>query len=255
MRRRLLDDADPAATAILADALAPADRLSIYRNTSRSALTNALRLTYPAVQRLVGESFFAAAADAFITNEPPRAAWLDLYGIGFPEFLQSFPPAAGLLYLPDVARLEHAVGCALHAVDAASLAPLRLASVAPSAHASLCFAAHPSVSLMSSSYPVDAIWRAVLARDDAAIGAIDLSTGTIRLLIERRDGEIEVARLGEQEWKFAEALFAGQPLSAALEVPSNPDAPVWLAGHLAAGRFAGFALSDTHGVTRDATDG
>ena len=36
------------------------------------ALTNTLRLNYPAVQRLVGEDFFAAAADIFITQEPPR---------------------------------------------------------------------------------------------------------------------------------------------------------------------------------------
>ena len=75
MRLRLLDGGDSARTAVLADALMPVDRLSIYRNTSRSTLTNALRLHYPAVLRLVGENFFAAAADTFITMEPPRTAW------------------------------------------------------------------------------------------------------------------------------------------------------------------------------------
>ena len=243
MRRRLLDDADPAATAILTNALASANRISIYRNTARSSLTNALRLTYPAVQRLVGEDFFAAAADEFITNEPPRAAWLDLYGIDFPEFLQSFPQAAGLSYLPDVARLEQAVGRALHAADAVPLAPSELANVVPSGRASVRFAPHPSVSLIASNFPVDVIWRAVLARDDAAIAAIDLSAGTVRLLIERRAGEIEVIRLGERQWKFAESLFAGRPLSVALEAADNPEAAIWLAGHLAAGHFIGFALS------------
>jgi hypothetical protein len=54
MRARLLDEANPVAAALLAEALMGADRLSIYRNTSRIALTNTLRLNYLAVQRLVG---------------------------------------------------------------------------------------------------------------------------------------------------------------------------------------------------------
>src|SRR6516165_8308724 len=104
MRRGLLGNGDATIAATLGNALAPADRLSIYRNTSRSALTNALRLNFPAVHRLVGEEFFETAADAFITREPPRTAWLDLYGERFPEFLQRFEPAAALTYLPDSSR-------------------------------------------------------------------------------------------------------------------------------------------------------
>jgi hypothetical protein len=138
-------------------------------------------LNFPAVQRLVGEDFFAAAADTFITREPPQTAWLDLYGEGFPEFLDGFEPAAALIYLPDVARLERAVGQALHAPDAKSLEHSRLLDIEPSYQGRVCFTPHPSVSLVSSSYPVDEIWRAVLARDDATLAAIDLSTGAVRL--------------------------------------------------------------------------
>jgi Putative DNA-binding domain len=224
MRHGLLDNGDATVATTLGAALAPGDRLSIYRNTSRTALTNALRLNFPAVQRLVGENFFAAAADMFITREPPGTAWLDLYGDGFPEFLRSFEPAAALTYLPDVARLERAVGRALHAVDAEALEYLRLLDIAPSGRGRVCFTPHPSVSLVFSPYPVDAIWRAVLARDDAALAAIDLSAGAVRLLVERRVGEIEVTRLDEWRWKFAEALFTGHSLSAALAVADHPDA-------------------------------
>ena len=100
MRCSLLGSGDAAVAPTLGDALTPADRLSVYRNTSRTALTNALRLNFPAVQRLVGKDFFAAAADAFISHNPPNTAWLDLYGDGFPEFLQSFEPATGLIIFP-----------------------------------------------------------------------------------------------------------------------------------------------------------
>ena len=242
MRHSLLDGGDPALAAVLTDALVPADRLSIYRNTSRSTLTKALRLNFPAVERLVGEDFFAAAADAFITREPPGTAWLDLYGEGFPEFLQGFEPAATLAYLPDVARLERAVGRALHAPDREPLDIARLASIDASDQARVRFTPHPSVSLLSSPYPVDAIWRAVLARDDAAMAAIDLGAGAVHLLIERRSDEVEIKRLDEPRWRFAEALFSGETLSAALGACSDPDATAWLAEHLAAGHFTSFRL-------------
>ena len=244
MRCSLLGSGDAAVAPTLGDALTPADRLSVYRNTSRTALTNTLRLNFPAVRRLVGEDFFEAAADTFITREPPHTAWLDFYGEGFAEFLQSFEPAAALIYLPDVARLERAVGHALHAVDAEPLEYSQLLDIELSVQGRVCFTPHPSVSLVFSPYPVDVIWRSVLAQDDAALAAIDPTGGAVRLLVERRAGEIEVTRMDERQWKFAEVLFTGHSLSTALAVADHPDATTWLAAHLAAGHFDGFALSD-----------
>jgi hypothetical protein len=245
IRDHLLSDTAVAVAALLDEALAPADRLSIYRNTSRATLTKALRLNFPAIERLVGEEFFAAAADRFITQKPPHAAWLDLYGGGLPDFLQSFQPAAMLVYLPDVARLEWRVSRALHAVEVQALEYSKLLNIDPSAQARLCFAAHPSVSLLSSPYPVDEIWRAVLARDDAAMKAIDLASGPVHLLIERRSGESEIKRLDQPRWTFAEALLTGKPLAAALEAAGDLDAVLWLAEHLAAGHFTEFQLQPT----------
>ena len=245
VRAGILDNGDATVSATLGDALAPAERLSIYRNTSRTTLINVLRLNFPVVHRLVGEGFFATAADTYITHEPPHTAWLDLYGEEFPEFLQCFEPATGLIYLPDVARLERAVGRALHAVDAKPLEYSQLLHIEASVQGRVRFIPHPSVSLVFSRYPVDAIWRAVLARDDVTLASIDLTGGAVRLLVERRAGEIEVARKDERQWKFAEALFTGHSLSAALVMADHPDATTWLAAHLAAGHFSDFTLSDS----------
>jgi len=242
MRRGLLDGGDQAVAALLAEALLPADRLSIHRNTSRATLTKALRLNFPAVERLVGEDFFAAAADEFITREPPRTAWLDLYGEGFPAFLEGFAPAATLAYLADTARLERAVGRTLRAPDLEPLKIARLGSFDASQQARVCFVPHPSVSLLASPYPIDAIWRAVLARDAAALAAIDLASGPVRLLIERAQHDVEVTRLDEARWTFAEALFSGSSLSAALEAAGDPDGVSFLAEHLVAGHFTDFGL-------------
>jgi len=80
------------------------------------------------------------------------------------------------------------------------------------------------------------------------LAAIDLSTGAVWLLVERRAGEIQVAQLDERRWKFAEALFAGHTLSAALAVANDFDAAAWLAAHLAAGHLSDFALSNAESL-------
>ena len=230
----------PAAFGALVDGIDAAERLSIYRNTSVSTLTTALRLTYPAVQKLVGDEFFEGAARVFIEGHPARSAWLDQYGQGFGAFLAQFPPASSLPYLPDVAELEWAVSRALHAPDAIPIDLAQLAALPATASASLRLLAHPALSLVRANAPADAIWHAVLDGDDAALGAIDPADGPVYLLVERRESSVCLQHLGEAAWRFTAALCAGTPLSAALQ--RNPDcaADALLAEHLAAGRFIGF---------------
>ncbi|MDB5458959.1 MAG: hypothetical protein JWO72_700, partial [Caulobacteraceae bacterium] len=94
---------------VLAGPIAADEALGLHRNTVLCALTNALRLTFPTVDALVGEAFFDQAARSFIDQQPPAQAWLTGYGAAFPEFLDRYPLAAGLPYLADVARLDAAV--------------------------------------------------------------------------------------------------------------------------------------------------
>ena len=245
IRQSLVEHDDLAAGSfVLADGLAPALRLAVYRNTFDGNLANALRLSYPAVHRLVGAEFFEGAAHIFAHGQPPRAAYLDEYGADFPEFLADFPPAASLPYLAGVARLEWAVNRALHVPDAASLDAQQLAGLDSADHASIRFVVHPSVTLMRASYPLDAIWRAVLAQDDKALAAIDLAEEPVWLLVQRLATGIEVTRIDEPAWQFSHSLFAGQPLGAALASVSASDAATVLAEHIAAGRFVGYTIEN-----------
>src|SRR6266852_5090780 len=72
---------------VVAGTFSPAERLTVYRNTFGSALTTALRLSYPAVHLLVGAEFFDGAARIFMEAHPPTSACLDDYGEEFPGFL------------------------------------------------------------------------------------------------------------------------------------------------------------------------
>ena len=221
----------------------PADRLDIYRNTFVTGVTKALRLSYAAVHRLVGDDFFAAAAGVFIAGNQPRSAYLDQYGAEFPEFLERFQPAAALAYLADVARLEWAVGQAIHAPDHEALALAQLAALTPQDQGRVCFVQHPSIGLLRVSYPVDVICRAVLDCDDAALAALDLRPAPVHLLVQRLSTGVEVMRLEYSEWRFAAALCAGQPLQAALDEAAGIDATALLARYLAAERFVRFTLA------------
>lgn len=245
IRKSLVERDDAmAASWIVADELAPERRLSLYRNTFASNLANALRLSFPAVQRLVGAEFFEGAAQIFAHERPPRSAYLDEYGAEFPDFLARFASAASLAYLPDVARLEWAVTRALHAPDVAPLDPARLAEIAPGDHDRVRFVPHPAVGLVRANHPVDTIWRAVLAHDDTALGAIELTIEPVGLLVERLATGVEVTRINEATWRFTEALIAGQPLGIALARAGGADAAAVLAEHIAAGRFVALALAD-----------
>jgi hypothetical protein len=242
MHRSLILRDNQAAGAMLANNIAP-DRLDIYWNTIISGLTKALRLSYPAVERLVGAEFFDGAAQVFIRDRPPGVAYLDMYGDKFPEFLHHFPPAASLAYLADVARLEWAVNCAIHAPDVEPLDLAKLAAIDSEDQGRVRFVAHPSVCLLSADHPVDRIWHAILARDDAELASLDINAGPIHLLVERRAAGVEVARLDQSAWRFLAALCGREPLHTAIEKVADLDAPAALAEHLAAGRFVAFDLA------------
>jgi hypothetical protein len=246
MYRSLVErDDGPAAAYIIAGGLPPESRLSVYRNTFIGTLTTALRLSYPALQRLVGAEFFEGAAALFIEAQPPGSAYLDEYGEAFPEFLASFPPAAHLTYLPGVARLEWAVNRALHAPDLPGLDVGRLVSIPSATQDQVRFTPHAALGLVRDDAPVDLIWRAVLDQDEGAMATIDLEAGPVWLLVERSPAGIEVKRIDPPAWRFAEALFAGHPIETAIAAVPAADATRLIAEHLAAGHFIGFEFPET----------
>jgi len=186
--------------------------------------------------------FFDGAAQCFIEAEPPQSANLYRYGAGFAHFLARFPPAASLAYLADVARLEWAVNCALHAPDVPPLASECFATVAQADPTHLVLVPHPSLTLLRAEYPSDAIWRAVLAEDDGALSTIDLMEGPCWLLVERNAEGVATSRLKESEWRFISSLYAGEAFAAAADREENIDVALVFAGHLAAGRFIEFHI-------------
>lgn len=184
-----------------------AGRFRIYRNNVHYALEQALAGAYPVVRRLVGAAFFGALARAFSAGETTREASFALYGAGFPEFVEGFEPAARVVYLADVARLERARLCALHARDAPALTPQALGEQGDGL-AEVSLLPHPSARLVCSGHPVLSIWRA----HQDAVPRRDLRWTREQVIVLRRDDAVCAEPLADDEAMFAQQLFAGNTL-------------------------------------------
>lgn len=223
-----------------------AERLDIHRNSVRSTLVAVLRLTYPALARLVGDEFFDYAAGRFALENPPASACLNYYGARFVDFLAGFPPASTLAYLPDVARFEWALAHAANVEDSAALGPADLARVDGSELAELRFIPHPSVRLLWLAYPADHICDAVLSGNEAAMREIDLAEGAVRLVVHRGPRGVEAQRLDATDYALLGAIFAGEEWSRLVDRAPERAAAL-LAEQLVKGRLAEFRIEQHSG--------
>lgn len=179
-------DPERAVPAVLTShtARTPARRFAVYRNNVTVGLIDALRARFPAVERIVGEDFFAATARDFVRVRPPRSPLLSLYGDDFPDFVAAFAPAGDLPWLADVARLEAARTTAYHAADAPPLGPAEFAALDPASLGDLRVTLHPSARLVRSRYPIVTIWA--MNSGEAALGPVDIDTPEDALVIRPR---------------------------------------------------------------------
>lgn len=212
--------------------------LAIYRRNVLGTLVAALAAAYPVVQRLVGEAFFTEAARRYALATPSRQGDLHGFGDGFAAFLEAYPPAQGLPYLGDVARLEWAVHACFHADDVPPLDVARLAAVAAEELERVRLVMHPAVRLVASPHPVAAIHEANRpGRDGTVAGA----RGAQFLLVHRDGLQVKVEPLEAGEFRFLERLAGGATLGEACD--SHAGAREALARCVRAGLLAGFELA------------
>lgn len=177
--------------------------LRVHRNTVLAALAHALRLSYAAVDRLVGESFFDRMAVGYARAAPPRVPQLDEYGGGFAAWVATFPGTETLPYIGELARFEWAVGELGRQCVIAGGGP----EIALEGGARLRFAA--PLRVFESPYPVDALRVAILADDAAAVAALDLAPRPHHYALWRADEGVSVRALSSASARFVAAALAG----------------------------------------------
>ncbi len=206
-------------------------RLGIYRNHMRITLADTLKANFPVTCELVGEQFFAGAADKFIAAELPAEPSLSAYGASFPDFLGAFPACRGLPYLPEVARLEANLNAALHAPPAEHLPLSILASFVGDQSSELVMTLHPSWRLLHGEWPMDRIWLA--HQPGGSLDSLaDIAPEATWLECFRVGDRFAFRRLSAADFAFREALASGKRLEevteAALAIDCQFDLPVTL---------------------------
>ena len=225
----------------------PATRgIEVYRNNYRGNLHDTLAGAYPVLRKLVGEPIFRMLATHFIESHPSRSGNLHRYGSEMAEFLTHFENARHLVYLPDVARLEWAYHHAYFADDVAAFDLARISDIAPTSYAEMRWQLHPSCTLITSAYPVAAIWQAH-QQGAAADFNIDLESGGDCLLVYRHGLSVDIVGITPASLHWLVQLQRNIKLGVATEstLTDHPDFDLATALRhwLAQGVLIDFALS------------
>lgn len=212
----LLDPAAPCPPGLAAwNGSDVAQRFAVYRNNVTVSLVEALADTFTVVRELVGDAFFRTLATAFVRRSPPHSPVLAWYGGDFPDFVAAFPPAAGVPYLADVARLEYARVIAFHAADATPLPAAALAAwlEAPERLPALRLQLHPALSVLASPFAIVSLWAA--HQGLAEIAEVDPYRPQCAL-VARSNDSVEISEIPAPAARFVAALQSGAALGEAV---------------------------------------
>jgi len=185
-------------------------RLGVYRNNARENFHKTLAVTYPVVQRLVGELCFRGLARSYMRDFPSRSGNLGHFGAELATLLDICYRDTAFGYLADVARLEWAVAEAETAADALPFDLLHLTGVPADDYAGLRFALRAPVRLLSSLFPVFTIWE---ANQSADVRPVALNKGPEHVLVTRRASGVQLHRLDTGTFAFARSLADGESLA------------------------------------------
>ena len=188
--------------------------LSVYRNTSAKGCADALGAQFPTVERVVGPSWLSAAAVAHASAHPPQKASLLGYGAAFSDWLTTFPPAAGMPFLSDLAGLDWLWTLAHLAVDAEPLDATQVAQLSPDAFAEHALVVHPAAHWAGFETTVPSLWRALQPPGNAP-AAFELEVCPEGLLFVRPGLEVGNHLIGRGELAFLDACRDGAPMAAA----------------------------------------
>jgi hypothetical protein len=220
-------------------------RFAVYRNNVVVSLIETLEDAFPVVRRIVGADFFRAMARGYVMVEPPRSPILLDYGAGFPDFIQRFQPAATLVYLADVARIERAWTEAYHAPEASPIDPGAFNNLSPDQLPVIRLELHPSLRLIRSQFPALTIWQMNVG--DGVPARVDLAAGGEDVLIVRPVDDVEVRSIPAGSLEFIRAVANGETVLAALEAAliANPrfDLAANLSDLMRAGALVGYSLA------------
>lgn len=188
--------------------LSATQRFNIYRNSILERFTKVLKHHYPICLALLGDACFQGVCRAYALMFPNVPHDVNTYGEHLSLFLEKFEPLQDLVYLPAVAKLEWAIHKVLFGDKGESLDVVKLGLVLPEDQGALRFKLGPSTTLLSSDYPIYAIWQMHQPQYQGA-EKISLDEGGCHIFIYRQGWQLRIADLTEEEFLFLSYFQAG----------------------------------------------
>ena len=215
--------------------------LRVHRNTLLGAISNALRMSFVSIERLVGEDFFDRMAVEYARAAPPRVPQLDVYGGGFAAFIDGFPGTGNLPYLAELARLDWQLAELARLRRAADGGPLLLLAGGVRLRFLTPLRTHVA------TYAVDRIRAAILAEDLATLRAVSSQPGEHCYALWRTDAGVHVRSLSPASARFLDAALAGADGAAALAAAATVEQSAQQVAELLAREIlpAGFVRVET----------
>ena len=197
---------------IVDDAKVGADkRISIYADSYRLRIIEAIATTYPKLQALLGDALFDATARQYIDQYPSNYRNMRWVGDQMAQHLTNTIPQHPIA--AELATFEWSLGLAFDAEDAPVLTIQDLAAIPPETWGELCFGIHPAMQLLDLEWNVIPIWQALDAETQPAVPIQNNEP----CLIWRSDLNSHYRSLDQQEFQAIQLIKTGGNFGALCE--------------------------------------
>lgn len=83
--------------------------LAVYKRNLQANATRALKISFPTVEKLIGESLFSHCVETLLLRDPPRLGDWGLWGENFSSVLAQIPALDDFPYVADIAKLDYSL--------------------------------------------------------------------------------------------------------------------------------------------------
>ena len=198
--------------------------LAVYQRNLKATARRALAVSFPTVEKLIGDDLFGYATDQLLALEPPSSGDWGVWGTRFGTLLDQLPELTDYPYVGDCARLDFSVHLSNRAIDSyVDVTSLQL--LGTTAIGQLGLRLNRGVDWLVSGYPIVDIWNAhhsgseSVSQEALKAAKEKLSQGVGQTALIFRVGHRALVRdlsLAERHW--LEWLQQGLSLSSALEL-------------------------------------
>lgn len=194
----------------------PLRMVALYRRMIRNNYLQVLKITFPALNRLVGRSYFHALAMGYLRIHPSTGGDLFSYGRFLPALLEELDVSP---LFAEVAKLEWACHEVYQAPDSPLLSWEQLQTILAADPSRVTVQFHPASRLLFFPHPVHRVWRAL--QPDAPVGEVvdlPLPDEASGVLVTRPFQKVQVSHLEKIRYLLLEALFAGKDLASVFQM-------------------------------------